>query len=432
MKKVVLLLFLFVPFIYINAQVKVDLKGKVVREADRRANQKTDEAVDKVFDKAEEGIASIFKKKDRNQKEEEEEEAKNGRETENAEKKQAAESVNQTAAAGPQEQEKPKLVWTSYDFVPGDKVLFEDNHENEQNGEFPARWDLAGGGGIENAEFDNHKVIYFRSGDAFIIPFLKDPKADYLADIFTVEFDAWFEAREYSYYNLKLFDEKNHTASCNLITISANAVNYKGTGGSRYPGEKYDDNLNSSYWRHISLSFNTRALKVYLDDARLVNIPNIGCNPTGVTIGVPSFNSAGTKGINRFIKNIRIAEGGVKLYDRLLQDGKIISNGIRFDVNKATLRPESMGVINTIYQLMTEHPELKFSVEGHTDSDGDDAFNQKLSEQRAETVVNTLVQMGIDRSRMDSKGWGESKPISDNSTPEGKANNRRVEFVQIK
>jgi outer membrane protein OmpA-like peptidoglycan-associated protein len=90
-----------------------------------------------------------------------------------------------------------------------------------------------------------------------------------------------------------------------------------------------------------------------------------------------------------------------------------------------------MGVINTIYQLMKEHPELRFSIEGHTDSDGDDSFNQKLSEQRAETVLNALLQMGIDGSRLTSKGWGESKPLSDNSTPEGKANNRRVEFVKL-
>jgi len=198
-----------------------------------------------------------------------------------------------------------------------------------------------------------------------------------------------------------------------------------------YPGARYSDHHDDSFWRHVALSFNIRALKVYLDDARLVNIPNLECNPTGITLGVPGFNSAGTKGINRFIRNIRIAEGGVKLYDRLLQDGKIIASGIRFDVNKATLKPESMGVINTICQLMNEHPELRFSVEGHTDSDGEEAFNQRLSEQRAATVVSTLMQLGIDGSRLTSKGWGESKPVSDNTTPEGKANNRRVEFVKI-
>ncbi|HKL32597.1 MAG TPA: OmpA family protein, partial [Tangfeifania sp.] len=131
-----------------------------------------------------------------------------------------------------------------------------------------------------------------------------------------------------------------------------------------------------------------------------------------------------------YIKNFRLAEGGVKYYDRFLQDGKIVANGIRFDVNKATLRPESMGVINEIAALMKDHPEVNFSVEGHTDSDGEDASNQTLSEQRAATVVSTLVTMDIDSNRLTSKGWGESKPMDTNDTPEGKANNRRVEFVK--
>ncbi len=421
---------LFAPLISINAQIKVDLKGKVAREADRRANQKTDEAVDKVFDKAEEGIASIFRKKDKNQTEDSNSN-KEQKATKNADNKDNAESSNQNSASQPPEKEKPLLVWAKYDFVPGDKVFFEDNHENEQNGEFPARWDLCKGGGVENAVFDNNKVIYFRSENSYIVPFMKNPKADYLPDVFTIEFDAWFEAKEYCSYEMKLYDDKNQERGCNLITIYPNAVDYKGTGGSRYPGANSESNRDQSFWRHVALSFNQRALKVYLDDARLINIPNVDCNPTGLTLGVPGFNIVGIKGINRFIRNIRIAEGGVRLYDRLLQDGKIIANGIRFDVNKATLRPESMGVINTIYQLMKEHPELRFSIEGHTDSDGDDSFNQKLSEQRAETVLNALLQMGIDGSRLTSKGWGESKPLSDNSTPEGKANNRRVEFVKL-
>jgi outer membrane protein OmpA-like peptidoglycan-associated protein len=428
MKKVLIAVLFFAPAIFINAQIKVDLKNKIIREADRRANQKTDEAIDKAFNKAEEEVASLFKKKEKEQPSAQE---KNQGISDNQGNQAETYPGNRSEEVQDAVQQQPALVWAKYDFVPGDKVIFEDIHENEQNGEFPARWDLVKGAGIENAVFDNSRVIYFRSGDALIVPYLKDPKSDYLPDVFTIEFDAWFEAREYCYYHLKLFDDKNQPDACNLVTISANAIYYRGVGGSTYPGEKHDDNLEKSYWRHIALSFNVRALKIYLDDARLVNIPNLECNPTGVTIGVPSFNSAGTKGINRFIKNIRIAEGGVKLYDRLLQDGKIVSNGIRFDVNKATLRPESMGVINTICQLMTEHPELRFSVEGHTDSDGDEASNQTLSEKRAETVASTLILMGIDSGRLISKGWGESKPVSDNSTPEGKANNRRVEFIKL-
>ncbi|MFO7755407.1 MAG: OmpA family protein, partial [Bacteroidales bacterium] len=132
-----------------------------------------------------------------------------------------------------------------------------------------------------------------------------------------------------------------------------------------------------------------------------------------------------------FVKNFRIAEGGVKYYDRFLQDGKIVSNGIRFDVGKATLRPESMGVLNEIYTMLEEHPDVSVSVEGHTDSDGDNELNQKLSEDRAETVMKQLVSMGISAGRLTSKGFGESKPVNTNATPEGKAENRRVEFVRI-
>ena len=114
-----------------------------------------------------------------------------------------------------------------------------------------------------------------------------------------------------------------------------------------------------------------------------------------------------------------------------LQDGKIVTNGIRFDVNKATIKPESMGVINEIYDLLAEHPEVKLSVEGHTDSDGDFDMNQQLSDDRARTVMNQLVAMGIAQDRLISKGFGESKPMDTNDTPEGKANNRRVEFVKM-
>ena len=206
------------------------------------------------------------------------------------------------------QRDKPPLVWVKYDFKPGSRVIFEDNHDNELNGEYPSRWEIIKGLGIENALFDNHKVIYFRTGEAYIVPLVSNPHVDYLPDQFTIEFDAWFEEKEYSTYYLKLFDDKNQADACNLVTISANAIYYRGSGGSRYPGAKYDDNPDGSFWRHLSLSYNGRGLKIYLDDTRLINIPNINCNPAGVTLGVPSFNSAGTKGINRFVKNIRIAE----------------------------------------------------------------------------------------------------------------------------
>ena len=90
-----------------------------------------------------------------------------------------------------------------------------------------------------------------------------------------------------------------------------------------------------------------------------------------------------------------------------------------------------MGTINYVYTMMKDNPELNFSVEGHTDSDGDNSLNQSLSDQRAKAVMNQLISMGIAENRLKYKGWGETKPMSDNNTPEGKANNRRVEFVKF-
>jgi len=121
----------------------------------------------------------------------------------------------------------------------------------------------------------------------------------------------------------------------------------------------------------------------------------------------------------------------VKYYDRVMQDGKIVANGIRFDVGKASLRPESMGIINEVADLMEEHSDLKFSIEGHTDSDGDEALNMELSQKRAESVMKEMIQLGIAEDRLQAKGWGESKPLTGNASPEDKATNRRVEFVKL-
>ena len=388
----------------------------VKKKVKKKAEEKTDEKIDKSIDEAFNKFEGLFKKK---KKEEQPGDEK-------AEKQIGNEALMEQGAAA--SKDSPVLKWSRYDFVPGERIIFEDAHENEENGEFPSRWDLVTGA-AENAEWDGHRVIYFRSALTRIIPYLKNSDEDYLPGKFTLEFDAWFEKDKYATYYIWLYDDKNQKRlSLDPIDIHMNAIDAQ-RSYVVYPGVKNGKNGEQSIWRHVSLSFNQRSLKVYLDDARLVNIPNLGVDPAGITIGCDRFAPADAE--TRFIKNIRLAEGAVELYDRILSDGKIVSNGIRFDVNKASLRPESMGVINEIYTLMSEHPELKFSVEGHTDSDGEVDFNQTLSEQRAETVRNKLVEMGVDPARFATKGFGETMPVAPNDTPEGKATNRRVEFVKM-
>lgn len=325
-----------------------------------------------------------------------------------------------TGEAGPM---KMDVQWAKFDFIPGDQVIFEDGPDiMEENGEFPSRWDLHEGN-IEIASANGETVIMFLASGG-IVPYMKNSKEDYLPEVFTLECDMYFTPGESGRYWIYLNDKKNQRHIGDNIEVFVNGIEC-GDSEMRYPGTEnlgwYQNKKGG--WKHISVAFTKGKLKAYMDDTRLINIPHYEGNPTGITISAEKYD------YQPFIKNIRIAKGGVKYYDRILNDGKIICNGIRFDVNKATLKPESMGPINKIYELMSKKPELKFSVEGHTDADGDDTRNQTLSEQRAKAVMERLIAMGIAADRLTSKGFGESKPIDNNSTPEGKANNRRVEFV---
>ncbi|NLE34002.1 MAG: OmpA family protein [Bacteroidales bacterium] len=404
---IIALLFCFTP--EAQAQIKNPLK-KAKEEGVDRTNRGIDNTINKGFDKLEEGIGNLFKKKDKKDQEGEAGDEASGQEVQGQPGDDAAAADRQSA---------PALNWAKYDFVPGDKVIFEDNQLGEENGEFPSRWDL-GNGTAEIAQFGGENVIMFRGNATWIVPYLKNPEQDYLPDVFTIEFDLYKPRGSFEVY---LYDRKNQYVKSDATRFVMWSDDMECEGAkSNLPDNKDID----SKWVHIAVAYTSGKLKGYIDDTRLINIPHSEFNPLGLTLY--TYHASDNNRV--YVKNVRIAEGGVKYYDRFLQDGKIIANGIRFDVNKATLKPESMGIINEIATLMKEHPEVNFSVEGHTDSDGDDSFNQTLSEQRAGTVVDALKRLGIDGSRMTSKGWGESKPLDTNATAEGKANNRRVEFVK--
>ena len=441
-------LFIFNGLAYsqINLNKVVDRSvKKAERNVERRVERRLDKGVDKVLDKTEEGIDETVKGDGKDKKKEDSQSDSKNKENKSDSKSDKNQASDNTAPAtedapAPQEPEKPKpvLEWSKYDFVPGTEIIFEDNQEGEQNGEFPSKWDLAGGV-VENAGFGGENVIMFRkcnnNGIDGIVPLLKNRKEDYLPEEFTIEFDAYYEkpAQTYRIYlldtkNQKTLDPGNNVSKRFYLRFDQNSADGKDISTGYYPGFS-SANVNSSKpgWRHISISFNKRALKAYIDDARVLNIPNLEINPVGFTLGF--HNPSGT--LNGFVKNIRIAKGAVPLYDKVLTDGKFVTTGIKFDVNKATIKAESMGTINYVVKMMQDNPTLKFSVEGHTDSDGDEASNLKLSEARAKAVMDRLTELGIAKDRLTSKGHGESKPMATNDTPEGKAQNRRVEFVKF-
>ena len=391
----------------VNAQINPLKKFK------NKTNEQINKGIDKSFDKA------FNKKKKEKEVKDEVKNDQNAQPTPNQETKTTtSDSKDQVTNTT-----KPELKWSKYDFVPGDKIIFEDNLIGEENGEFPSRWDLITGN-VEVAQLGDENVIMFRAGSPGIIPYLKDPKKDYLPDIFTIEFDLYCGDGT---FEVILYDRKNQKSGSSSGYTSIK-IQHNQMGWTNNYSEIPDQSLPKRRWVHIAIAYTHGKLKAYHDETRLINVPRIDFEPKGLTLYTYIFGTLHEG--HYYVKNVRIAEGGVKYYDRILKDGKIIANGIRFDVGKASLKPESMGIINEINELMTKYPELNFSVEGHTDNTGDDASNQKLSADRAESVMNKLIDLGISKDRLSSKGLGESKPINDNNTPEGRANNRRVEFVK--
>ena len=198
---------------------------------------------------------------------------------------------------------------------------------------------------------------------------------------------------------------------------------------------KLEGNHQLNDWNHFALSFNKRALKVYINGVRVVNIPNAN-KPQWFTINTEFWEDH-----IDYITNIRLAKGGVELYEQKASDmtavekaiaetGKFVTNNILFETGKATLKPESMEEIQKVAEYMKANPTARFEVQGHTDNQGSDKINDPLSQERAEAVVKALEGQGVDPFNLRPVGKGSHEPVADNGTEAGRAQNRRVEFIK--
>ena len=338
---------------------------------------------------------------------------------------------------------------TSTDFKRGEVILFEDDFTAETVGEFPSKWDLLDGGaeiktlgGIKAVEITNNGVI---------TPLIKEQGA-YLPEEFTIEYDFyyWDTKDDVGLNDLKLCLADNTDRSewsgyygdgCAFCLVHGvcdtwdHHANYNNDSGST---DTRDVSFNYQFkqgWHHVALSFNKRALKVYFDGNRVINLPKVK-QPTWMSFQVPFDYSNLT-----FIRNVVIAKGAVELYDRneqsmtavekaIAETGKFVTNNILFETGKATLKPESMEEIEKVADYMKKNPNARFEVQGHTDNQGSDKINDPLSQQRAEAVVKALEEKGVDPFNLRAVGKGAHEPMADNKTEEGRAKNRRVEFIK--
>ena len=326
---------------------------------------------------------------------------------------------NNNNSAGNSNQSQEISAYRNYDFVPGNKIIFESQLADETVGEIPSQFTLTQGQmEVENDNSENVIRIDKGSGADFT-PRMSVP--NYLPDQFTVEFD--FEDQRYGVADLDIHFGNGDNIIRRINFQERNAINWT-TGTVDYPSGLHIGYNDPMKWHHVAIAINKNVGKIYIDQFRVVYVNNLTGNAQSIIFKVGQYH-------NSFIKNIRIAEGGANVYKEVTTVNKIITHGILFDVNKATIKPQSMGTINEIYNLLKKDPSLKFEIDGFTDSTGNVQNNLVLSQQRAEAVKTQLVSMGIDASRLSSKGFGSTKPIDTNTTPEGRANNRRVEFVKM-
>ena len=345
-----------------------------------------------------------------------------------------------TAGGGPKTIE----VYSKFDFVPGDKQIFYDDFGNDFIGDFPAKWNTNGSGEVVTIGDSPQKWLKMLQG--YGIEFIPDVPA--LPNDYTIEFDLFVLGIDrqtsstagltVSLDNNSSFKKGTHWAWA-FIPLGQYGVfdirlrNYApGAGSEINSGIKADIRQAVLDGSHISIAVNDRRFRLWVNEQKYVDIPRF--IPTDAGLSALKFNIHGLKDGKEdvFITNLKVAEGGVDLRRKLIAEGRISTNGILFDSGSANIQPQSMGIIRQISQVLLQERDMSLKIVGHTDSDGDDASNMDLSKRRADAVMQALVNVyNIDAGRLQTDGKGEMEPAGDNNTVEGKAQNRRVEFIKI-
>lgn len=412
-----------------ETQGQVNKPREVAKEqGTNRLNSKIDQGIDEGFNKVEEGIGNLFKKK-KNKSEETVESEEEDVDEENSE-------PEERSANSPQKQKLESV--TQYDFVPGDVILYYDDFSQDAVGDFPALWTSNSSGEVKTVNIAPGNWFHMNGEDA-VYCFTRQIE---FPENFIIEFDIIPDI-EYNYgstFSLYHDDPENprelnddlYPGTAGLhINMKHERWETKGykqdedwiTGqGSKYPVVREEVN-------HVIIWIQKRRVRIYHQGAKTIDMP------TNIYEGT-KFNRIRFSGWDAYswpmISNLKITTAAPDTRSKLIKEGKLVTYGITFDVNKADIKPEAYGTLKDIATVLNENPDVRVKIIGHTDSDGKDDLNLDLSARRALAVKSELTKtFGIDASRMETEGAGETQALAPNDSPENKAKNRRVELIKL-
>lgn len=411
------------------AQSALERLGKRIVErageqVEQRIEQKAEESVEKAMDKAEEAARNYGKDED-----------------EKPAKSEKAKTQEHTFVRQAQRTQESLQSFSQYDFVPGDKVLLYEDFSQDAVGDFPALWTTNGSGEIKTLNVAEGKWLHLTTvGNQYQL--MKNLE---LPDSYIVEFDVVLPPTGHNPPALwiTLFKAGNE----DLGYVQSNPLPmgfglYMETtdnGNNKWIGKAYNDDwvegtsvispLMVDQVEHIILWVQKRRLRVYHAGQKVLDLPSL--IPANFTPDRMTFDNSDCNDSNPYISNIRITTAAPDTRNKLLEEGKLISYGIYFDVDSDKVKPDSYGALNDIAKVVKE-ANVKVQVVGHTDNTGSDATNHDLSKRRAASVKEELVKLGVSADRLTTDGAGSSKPIATNDTPSDRALNRRVEFIKQK
>ncbi|MGZ5286672.1 MAG: OmpA family protein [Flavisolibacter sp.] len=426
-KKIIFASFLVLPFAA-SAQL-----GKFVNRAKDKVNQRIDNKVDKETDKSLDQIE--------------------GKETNNTEGKPATSKTEN----GTNENVKKETVkgYSRFDFVPGERIIYAEDFAQDAIGELPLTWNSSGKGEVMTPDQYQGKWLRVYENNTYLTGNQKK-----FGENYTIEFDLmfYFDPKVKGYvlpnWSFGILSSGDMDAADNKFLSDqvgiANAEvrfamgSYSGAYMESYSNRKPTFNSdrmelgdmqpNFNKVLHYSVQVQKTRFRLWINEKKVFDIPR-AINTTD-TMNQVYFQLEGSNypedEIGLFVSNIKIATGLPDTRHKLVEEGKFSTTGILFAVNEATIKPESNGVLKEVAEAIKTNAGMKVKIIGHTDSDGSDAANLELSKKRAEAVKAALEKdFGIDGSQLQTDGKGETQPMGDNKSKEGKAQNRRVEFVKV-